>query len=107
MDWVRSQIAERLGFSPYPGTLNLKVPEGERDKLRALDHGGSWIEPAEGFRRGRVFKALIMGMIQGGVVRPEVAGYPEDLIEVLAPLPLREALGLKDGDEVEVEVWLE
>jgi len=27
LSWVKNQIAEKLGFSPYPGTLNIKLHE--------------------------------------------------------------------------------
>ena len=37
---------------------------------------------------------------------PEVEGYPKTLLEVIAPLYLRDALQLKDGSEVTVTVNL-
>lgn len=48
-----------------------------------------------------------MGKIHGAVVMPQVPNYPDDLVEVLAPVNLREALRLKDGDAVEVAIRLD
>jgi CTP-dependent riboflavin kinase len=38
------------------------------------------------------------------VVIPEVPGYPEDVIEVISPINLREKLHLVDGSLSEFEV---
>jgi CTP-dependent riboflavin kinase len=35
---------------------------------------------------------------------PEVAGYPDDKIEIIAAVGLRAALGLADGDALALEV---
>jgi riboflavin kinase len=32
--WVVRQCEAQLGWTPFPGTLNLHVPEGDRDLLR-------------------------------------------------------------------------
>jgi len=107
MSWVRSQIKEKLGFNPYPGTLNLQLLPGTdvkelRDKTKGIK-----IKSSEGFHEGRCFKALIMEKLWGAVVVPDVPKYPHDLLEILAPVNLRETLGIKDGVDIEVIVWLE
>ncbi|RLI37131.1 hypothetical protein DRO55_02030 [Candidatus Bathyarchaeota archaeon] len=105
MGWVREQFVEKFGFEPYPGTLNLNV---SREETRLLgEFRGIEITPKEGFRSGRCFRAVVMGKIPGVVVKPEVEGYPSNLLEIAAPICLREELNLKDGDEVEVTILLE
>ncbi|MEM3712744.1 MAG: DUF120 domain-containing protein [Thermoproteota archaeon] len=44
--------------------------------------------------------------MKGAVVIPRVPSYPKDMLEIIAPVNLRETLGLKDGDEIEVTVLL-
>jgi riboflavin kinase len=39
----------------------------------------------------------------GAVLLPEVEDYPRDKIEVVAPVRLKEALGVKDGDPLILE----
>jgi CTP-dependent riboflavin kinase len=34
---------------------------------------------------------------------PNVAGYPKDKIEIVAPVRLKSALGVKDGDQLTLE----
>ncbi len=106
LPWAKEQFKEKLGFSPYPGTLNLQLtPTMDAENLRKAE--GIKIEPQEGFHSGRCFKALVMEKVWGAVVVPDVQGYPFDRLEILAPVNLRKALELKDGMEVEVTVWLE
>jgi len=107
LSWVKKQLVEKLGFTPYPGTLNLILPPSqvaEKQKLKEAE--AIEINPKEKFCRGRCFKAIVLGKIQGALIIPEVPGYPENLVEVLAPVNLRRALGLEDGDVVELTVFL-
>jgi len=107
LPWAKKQFKEKLGFNPYPGTLNLQLsPETDSKELRNARKGIK-IKSPKGFREGRCFKALIMEKLWGAVVVPDIPGYPHNLLEILAPVNLRETLGLKDGVEIEVTVWLE
>jgi len=104
--WAKKQFKEKLGFNPYPGTLNLQLSPGTDVKELRNATKGIKIKSPEGFHKGRCFKALIMEKLLGVVVVPDVPGYPNDLLEILAPVNLRETLGLKDGMEIEVIVWV-
>jgi riboflavin kinase len=102
--WVKEQIARKLGFVPYPGTLNLKLSEGIANSELLKNAKAIEILPPKGFCRGRCFNACFMGAMTCAVVVPEVENYPEDVLEVIAPMNLREKFGLKDGDLVYVEI---
>ncbi len=102
LPWVKQQITAKLGFTPYTGTLNLQLSDKSAAKRKLLDTTAAMtVYPAEGYCRGKLFKASI-GTVECGVVIPEVAGYPHDIIEVIAPMNLREMLKLADGDEITV-----
>ena len=107
LPWAKKQFKEKLGFNPYPGTLNLQLSPGTNVKELRDATKGIKIKSPEGFHEGWCFKVLIMEKLLGAVVVPDVPTYPHDLLEVLAPVNLRETLGLKDGVEIEVTVWLE
>ena len=97
---------EKLGFNPYAGTLNLRLPnETALDRLREAD--GIIIVPEKGYSEGKCFKALVNEKVEGAVVLPDVPDYPLDLLEVLAPVNLRKNFGLIDGMEVVVNIILE
>jgi len=106
LPWVKEQIREKLGFEPYPGTLNLSL-SSDAQIINLLNSFRGWkILPQEGYFPGRFYKALIMRRVHGAIVKPEVPRHPEGVIEIIAPFCLREEFNLKDG-EVEVKIWVE
>ena len=104
LPWVRTQIAEKLGFIPYPGTLNIKTTEGSHELKLLKKEKTIEISPIEGFCRGRCFKAILMNNLKCAIILPEIPNYPENTIEVIARVNLREKFRLKDGDVVDVEI---
>ncbi|MBN1244946.1 CTP-dependent riboflavin kinase [Candidatus Bathyarchaeota archaeon] len=106
LPWVKRQITEKLGFVPYSGTLNVKLSEESAKRRKLLEKAPSVkICPADGYCNGLLFKALI-GTLECAIVVPEVAGYPKNLLEIIASVNLRETLQLEDGSEVAVTVNL-
>lgn len=104
LSWVKNQIQQRLGYIAYSGTLNIKLDEDSVKLKRILKEAQNiQICPAEGYCFGLIYKATLSG-IECAIVLPEVEGYPEGILEVIAPLYLRGALNLKDGDAVRVTV---
>jgi riboflavin kinase len=105
--WVRKQIKEKLGFTPHLGTLNIKLSENYSDTKDLLKRiKGMTIMPTNGFCRGKCFRAYVMDGVECAIVIPEVEDYPEDLMEIVAPVNLREKLELKDGDTIKVRILL-
>ncbi len=108
LPWVKRQIVEKLGFTPYRGTLNLKLSKEEFEHRTLLEKAEAIeILPVKGFSRGRCFKANVMDKLECAIVIPEIPNYPENVIEVIAPTNLREKLQLRDGDSVEVKILME
>ncbi len=108
----RKQFVEKLGFDPYPGTLNLKITDGRNARLMMELDAFPGIE-IRGFRNKsrtygpvRCFHAVINGREKGAVVFALRSHYNRNVLEVIAPVCLRKHLKLKDGDKVKVEVLL-
>lgn len=111
LDWARRAMQEKLGFDPYPGTLNLRVG-GVED----LAHWRSVTQtvtpiampsPDPSFCGSHYFMGFLTGWSGGGglqeriaVVVPEVKDYPTDKIEVIAARALKTAYDIRDGDEL-------
>jgi riboflavin kinase len=104
----KQQFLEHLGFEPFPGTLNIRLGQAsirQRKKLEQLD----WIE-IKGFTADdRTFGSARclpckIGKWPCGIVVPVRSHYPEDIIELVSPVALREALGINDTDTVTVEI---
>ena len=103
--WVQRQIHERLGFAPYPGTLNLR-PSSDHDRAvfeQLKAQPGMSLEPEPGFCAARCFPVVIE-RVAAAIVLPEVRDYPPDRLELLAPVRLRDQLALSDGCMLTVAV---
>lgn len=107
LDWVRSQLLALAGIDPHPGTVNLTLT-GEAQLERWRDWRGMpapLMEPAEaGFCRARCYAVRIEGRVPAAIVLPDVPAYPEDKVELVAALPLRQHLSLDEGALLSVEL---
>lgn len=107
LPWVEGQIREKLGFTPYPGTLNLKLTEKDVENRASLEEVEAQdILPTSGFNRGRLFRAYLRDDVKCAVVIPQIPGYPDDVVEIISQTNLREKLKLEDGQSVEVDILL-
>lgn len=102
-----SQFPPRVGYLPFPGTLNVRL---DRDTLRRVAVIRHWTGiRIEGFQdSGRTFggATCFPAHLQGSLchlIRPDRTHY-EDVVEFIAPISLRETLSLKDHSPVDVEL---
>lgn len=111
-----TQFKQLLGFTPFPGTLNLRPDESMRssvERLRATagitingfeqegrSFGGATCHPATLFRSDEPHEVA-----EGAVIVPNRTHYRR-VIEIIAPRFLREQLDVQDGDLVSFEVEL-
>ncbi|WXG42758.1 MAG: DUF120 domain-containing protein [Promethearchaeati archaeon SRVP18_Atabeyarchaeia-1] len=106
------QFMEKLGFSPYPGTLNLKLKTGlEVQAKRILDaYPGIVIEGFEDGQRTfgpvKSFKAVINNKIEGAILLIKRTHHGENVMEIISSVYLRDKLGLKDGDRVNLKILI-
>jgi len=110
LEGYRKQFIDKLNFDPYPGTLNIKLNKEQLYFRRRLDEEeGIKIEgfstEDRTFGEVKAFRCRING-VEGAVVLPQRTHYPADVLEVIAPVKIRDVLGIKDGDTVNVEVIL-
>jgi len=105
LDWVQEQCLDKLGFRPYPGTLNLSMEflEEGQSAVRELrkQAGPKLVPPDPNFCAATVLPVSI-GEVRGAIVVPaeDVNVHGKQILEVLAPFRLRDTLGVKDGDLV-------
>ncbi|MBI2665122.1 CTP-dependent riboflavin kinase [Candidatus Woesearchaeota archaeon] len=90
---------EKLGFTPFPGTLNLKI-EGhfnlKEDKKIALKK--------DGFGDVDCFPIILQKEYKCYLIRPHKTVHPGNILEIVAPVNLRELFHLNDGDDLECEL---
>jgi len=109
LPWVQHQFRKQLGIDPVPGTLNLQIVPTDMDAWGALVAGAALrLVPERATDcAARCFpvRAAVAGRgpLTAAIVLPEVPGYAEDQVEVVASVSLREALAVSDGDVVTLE----
>lgn len=104
---MRRQFIEKLSIDPYPGTLNLEIADPESlQSFNALKtKKGLEITPEDpSFCSAQCYPVLINGQFRAAIIFPLVKDYPENKMELIASKNIKEALSVKAGDEMEVEV---
>ncbi len=103
------QFEEKLGFTPFEGTLNVQVDPEDVGKLDVVKSIAG--VPIAGFSEGGrsfgdvvAYKAKIRN-IDCAIVVPERSHYV-DIIEIICQYHLRRTLSLEDGVHVDVKVNL-
>ena len=110
-DHYRKQFTEKLGFEPYPGTLNLKLSTDYDIKTRIELDAFPAVEVAGFKNENRTFgvvkcyPALIGNKVKGALITALRSHYDASVLEIIAPVCLRKHLNLKDGHKVKVEVY--
>jgi riboflavin kinase len=104
LPWVNRQIEQKLGYTAYAGTLNIRLTKEGVTQKKLLEKAQRFqIIPEKGYCNGILIKASI-GILKCAIITPEVPSYPEEILEVIAPWNLRERLKLVDGNQVLVTV---
>ncbi len=106
----RRQFVEKLGFTPYPGTFNLRVRKEDQEDVRLLE--ASPFILIEGFTNGnrsfgpaKCFQGKIADKYTCALISPVRTHYEGDVVEIISSEYLRKALRAKDGDVVKVRAF--
>ncbi|RLE82800.1 MAG: riboflavin kinase [Thermoprotei archaeon] len=106
----RRQFVEKLGFDPYPGTLNIRLDPSSLPQRRLLDivkciEIKPFSNRLRSYGGAKVFHAIINDKVRGAIVIPERTHYGPDVIEIIAPVELRKILNLREGSWVVIKVY--
>jgi riboflavin kinase len=106
----RKQFIEKLGFEPFPGTLNLKLATDYDLKTRAELEAYPAID-IQGFKNTdrtfgivKCYPATIGNRVKGAMISALRSHYDNSVLELIAPVNLRKQLKLRDGQKVKVEI---
>jgi len=107
LDWVQKQCLKKLGFAPWPGTLNLLIPMDHVAVIEELKvkEGMELVSPDSNYCSGYVFPVSIEG-ISAAIVFPaeDVRVHHKNIIEIISPKMLKDTLDVKDGDQVNITI---
>ena len=116
LEGYRKQFKEKLGFEPYPGTLNVQLV----DQLYKAARRELGMHPPsvfiDGFNDGtrsygwvKCYRARVnesSSVEEAAVLVLERTHYDDTMLEVIAPVPIKQILGIKNGDRIRIKVEL-
>jgi riboflavin kinase len=114
LEGYRRQFREKLGYEPYPGTLNIRLTDQiyMNGRLELGKHPSIFIN---GFSDGtrtygwvKCYRAAINdGAIDNAAVLVlERTHYDDSMLEVIAPISIKQSAGIKNDDRIKVQVRL-
>jgi len=114
LEGYRRQFKEKLGYEPYPGTLNVRLTDQifMNSRRELGKHPSIFLD---GFSDGtrtygwvKCYRAAINdGAVDNAAVLVlERTHYDDSMLEVIAPMSIKQAAGIKNGQRVKVEVQL-
>jgi riboflavin kinase len=114
LEGYKRQFREKLGYEPYPGTLNVRLTDQiyMNGRLELGKHPAIFIS---GFSDGtrtygwvKCYRATINdGAIENAAVLVlERTHYDDSMLEVIGPVSIKQAAGIKNGDRIKVQVQL-
>ena len=107
LSWVQQQCFEKLGFKPFPGTLNLEIEDADIMIVDAVhpEEGYELVPPDSNFCSGYAYPVSISG-IPGAIIAPaeEVRTHANNIIEIISGVSLKDSLAVKDGDLITLEI---
>jgi len=107
------QFRERLGYEPFPGTLNVELTDASVRRRSALESIepvdiDGWEDDERTYGPAVCYPAMVAvddhAVEPAHVIAPERTHHDDDQLEVIAPEKLREQLSLQDDDLVTVTV---
>lgn len=97
------RIKSKLGYDPFPGTLNIELNHAPRRFPSRSHFISSWTEGGKNFGAVWIYPAVMLNT-RVYVVVPEMTSHANNIVEVLSQHCLRTKMSLKNGDFVELEV---
>jgi len=103
---------ELLGYTPFPGTLNLRLASSTDVEAVRKWRASTASQVIQAFSEGgrtfgsvRIYPVRIVGCdYPTHALFAERRHYGDDVLELISPVNLRETLGIKDGDLLNVEL---
>jgi riboflavin kinase len=110
VDVYSSKLRAALGFKPHLGTLNVKITDDESRKAIGRMKNTPPLVLSGFTHKGRTFgdvicyRIKINQKIEGAVVIAQRTHHSEEILEIVAPINIRNALDLGDDDRVTLTV---
>jgi riboflavin kinase len=112
LDGYAEQFESKLGYTPFPGTLNLHLTPDSTDRREALDtldpiRIDGWEDGDRTYGPAACYAAHLLvddAVESAHLLVPERTDHGENQLEIIAPVKLRDACNLDDGDRLTVKI---
>ena len=114
LEGYRNQFSEKLGYEPYAGTLNLKLLNQSSVRMKSMmDNYPSvfirgFTDSSRSYGWVKCYPAILNdgAVDKAAVIVLERTHYDNSMLEVIAPIGIKDLLGIKNGDFVKVFVTM-
>jgi riboflavin kinase len=106
----KKQFEKKIGYIPYPGTLNIRLVDRlsleNREKIESFRY--QFIDGFSDSKRTygwvKCYPAIINGNdnIRSDLLLLERTHHDKNMLEIIAPVNIKQALQLKNGDNVKI-----
>lgn len=110
LEGYRKQFKKKIGYIPYPGTLNIRIfdPLSLENRERIERFGYQFIDGFSDSERTygwvKCYSAIMNDNvdIQSDLLILERTHHDKNMLEIIAPVNIKQLMGLKNGDNVKV-----
>lgn len=104
-DFYKAQFQEKVHFTPFEGTLNLKIDSNSINSMKTIPKNKFGMIHGEGkFGDVKYIEATINNEVAGALVFPAKSEHDEDVLEFITDKNLRKQFQFMDGDEVTIVI---
>jgi len=111
LEGYAEQFESKLGYTPFPGTLNLDLTSASTERRTRLDDRNptcieAWEDGESTYGAVACYPARLIGAANtpAHVLVPKRTDHDLDQLEIVSPVKLREAYDLDDGDQLTVRI---
>ncbi|MFC5973605.1 DUF120 domain-containing protein [Halomarina salina] len=103
------QFEEKLGYEPFPGTLNLALSRSVADQFATLQSVTieGWSEDGRSFGAVDCYPTTLVSVdasVRVHAIVPRRTDHDASTIELVSPVKLRDRFDLSDDDRVSIRV---
>jgi riboflavin kinase, archaea type len=110
LEGYRKQFKKKIGYIPYPGTLNIRIfdPLSLENREKIERFGYQFIDGFSDSERTygwvKCYSAIMNDNvdIQSDLLILERTHHDKNMLEIIAPVNIKQVMGLKNGDNVKV-----
>ncbi len=114
LEGYAKQFREKLGYEPFPGTLNIDLNEESVKRKKSLSNIDGvrideWEDEERSYGAATCYPAIITNNknekeVKGHIIEPERTHHSGSTIELISPVKLLDELNINEGNYVKIKI---